>query len=183
MNAARIATAAAVSLLLGVPVASAAEHRTPRPRVVVADGTSGAVHVLDIQDARRVGSFRVSGPAALTTVSDGRHVLAVQTAGNRVDAIDSGAWAADHGDHVHFETARPRALPFGLSVPTPIHVVPHGSEVAIFADGDGTGHVFALSALRRKAAPLAVFRTTKPHHGVAVPARDRAIVSDVAPDA
>ncbi|ADB50802.1 YncE family protein [Conexibacter woesei] len=168
---------AGVALLAPAAGALAAEHARPQPRVVVADGAAGAVRVLDLASGRRLGRFGVAGPASLTVTDDGRHVLAAQSAQNRVDAIDGGAFTEPHGDHVHHHTQAPRLLPFALTVPKPVHVVPHGDEVAVFADGSGDAQVFPTAALKRRAAAVATARTGTPHHGVAVPHGDRVVIS------
>lgn len=181
----RAVAGAAGALLIAAPAATAQEreHTRPQPRVVVADGSGSAVRVFDaVRGGRALRTVRVAGPAALTTVEGGRYVVAAQSARNRVDVIDAGAWSQAHGDHHHHYTSRPRLSPFALSVPRPVHVVPHGDEVAIFADGNGEARVYDVAALPRKAArPLATLPTGKPHHGVAVPFGGRHVLSKADP--
>lgn len=180
MKTPKAAALALAAVLVPAAGATAAprEHHAAQPRVVVADGSSSAVRVLDVRSGRRLGRFRLAGPAALTTLADGRHVIVAQSTRDRADAIDGGAWSDPHGDHVHHHTVAPRLLPFGRTIPRPVHVVGHGDEVALFADGSGDAHVFTLAALRRRgAAPRATLRTGTAHHGVAVPLGDRFVVS------
>jgi hypothetical protein len=189
VNARKIGAALAASTLMAVAAPSALaapqEHARPQPRLVVADGSDGSVRVYDARrGGRALRQLRVAGPAALTVVEGGRYVIATQGVQNRVDAIDAGAWSEAHGDHHHHHTQPPKLLPFRLSVPKPVHVVPHDDEVAIFADGDGTARVFRLAALTRRAgAPLATLPSGKPHHGVAVPMGERFILSKADPAA
>jgi hypothetical protein len=179
----RTVPAALAALALVAAPAAADERERPQWRVAVADGASGAVGVYGVRDGDRLGRFRVAGPATLATLGDGRHVLATQRDQNRVDAIDGGAWSVRHDDHLHHHAVRPRLLPFRLRVPRPVHVVPHGREVAIFADGAGAAHVFGLPSLRRRAGTGLRLTTGVPHHGVAVPVHGRFVVSEAAPGA
>jgi hypothetical protein len=180
-RSARIKSMAVLAVALAAALAAPApakETAEPRTRIAVADGATGAVRVLKMRTGRQLARLRVAGPASLTTLPNGRHVVAVQSDEDRVDAIDGGAWSVRHGDHVHHHVVRPRLLPFRLRVPRPVHVVAHGREVAVFADDSGEAHVFGLRALQRRAGDRIRLAASTPHHGVAVPIGDRFVVSD-----
>lgn len=85
-------------------VEGAEETGEAQSRLVVADGRTGAVRVVDLitEEVTEVG--RVDGVRAIT--GDGR--FAYVTGRGSVRIVDSGAWMVDHGDHVHYYRAQAR---------------------------------------------------------------------------
>lgn len=154
----------------------AREVRSAAVRLSVADAQLNRVSVVDLASRRVLARLRTAGPARLAPAGDGRHVLAGQSAANRVDVVDAGAWSVPHGDHDHSYVRAPR-LRTAITGPTPIHLVGHGDRVAIFTDGDGVGLVQRHSAIGTGARGAVRVRTAAAHHGVAVPLGARTLIS------
>lgn len=88
-------------------VEGAEETAEQQSRLVLTDAGSGAVTLLDLIEGKTSelhGSAR--GTDRLST--DGRFAYTHGTGGAGV--FDSGSWMVDHGDHVHYYRAKPRAL-------------------------------------------------------------------------
>lgn len=86
-------------------VEGAEEAPEAQSRLIVADAETGAVHVVDLITEQVQPAGRVEGVRAIT--GDGRFgYLTGRDDSARV--IDSGSWAVDHGDHVHYYRAAVR---------------------------------------------------------------------------
>ncbi|WP_406277242.1 zinc ABC transporter permease AztB [Nocardia sp. NBC_00881] len=87
-------------------VAGAEETAEPQTRLVVADGSTGAVRVIDLITEAVIKADQVQG--ARHIAGDGR--FAYLGAADSVRVVDSGAWIVDHGDHVHYYRAQVRTV-------------------------------------------------------------------------
>jgi dipeptidyl aminopeptidase/acylaminoacyl peptidase len=140
----------------------AAEVSAPAPRLVIT--YEGGVQVLDALTLALVEDIPLDGFNRLNPAGDGRHVFVSTAGGFRL--LDTGVFAAAHGDHFHYYAATP-VLEDGVGYPAerPGHVVPHDDLTALF--DDATGHVVVVEAddldrvVREYTSPAA-------HHGVAV---------------
>lgn len=157
------------------PAESHTEHDEPQPRIVVT--TSKGVQVLDAKDGRVLGDFATKDEPRVSLAGDGRHVFLVQSDAGITNILDAGSWAVAHGDHAHYYTADPALRESTVEGDTPVHVVSHGDQTAVFHDGDGTAAVFDENGLLIDSLDMATIDSGAPHHGVVVPTDDGAIVS------
>ncbi|MFG3442123.1 ABC transporter [Nonomuraea sp. NPDC047897] len=88
-------------------VEGAEEMPEPQSRLVLADGGTGTVHVLDLLTEQTTAVARVEDVRGVT--GDGRFAYVTAGAGG-LHVIDSGAWAVDHGDHFHYYRTAARDL-------------------------------------------------------------------------
>ncbi|WP_431985844.1 hypothetical protein [Streptomyces griseoflavus] len=82
-------------------VEGAQESAEQQSRLLLHDPATGATRVLDLTTGKTHPASPAAGAARLTT--DGRFGYFHTAAGIRV--LDGGAWAVDHGDHVHYYRA------------------------------------------------------------------------------
>lgn len=173
-------------IALAAPAAAQAAKPTTVPspvlRLAIADGRAPEVRIVGLSSGRTLLTATTATPASsLVPLGDGRHVAAAQYDGDRIDLIDGGSWTEDHADHLHSYAKPPATLPSPLSAPDPSHVVAHGDEVLVFADGAGAVHRYSLSALAGGTRAFSTLPAGRPHHGVAVPFGDRFLVTTPAP--
>lgn len=173
-------------------VEGAAELAEPQLHLVsvAASGDVGMIDLLD-ESATRLGS--VGAPRAVT--SDGRYVFVDTGAG--LDIVDSGVWAWDHADHVHYYRAEPRILTGGTGTGEGVNAaaaaVPGEGEAVVStsanATSGGTGVLFPRSgeAVLLDNHALSEGRVTEAfrvegdaHQGMVVPLGSGALVT--APD-
>lgn len=155
-------------------VAGAEEIAEAQYRLVVADGDTGAVRVLDLgtEDVTEVGTVAGVGDIA----GDGRFAY-LTAADHSVHVVDGGAWMVDHGDHVHYYRAPAREVgPLPGAAPTAAH-----SDPAVVAVSYADGTVQLLDRVQLDAGVVAPTGriTGNPHQAHAVPHRGR-VVSSVA---
>lgn len=158
------------------PERGAREVEEAQPRLVVADGVEPKAAVVDLGTRRVLTRVPLATVASLAPAGDGRHVLAVQTSRNQVKVIDGGSWAVPHGDHSHHYVRAPRGQAT-IAGNRPIHVVAHGSRVAIFNDGTGVAAVIRSATIARGAKGALRVASGSPHHGVAVPVGTRTLIT------
>ena len=155
-------------------------------RLLVADGESGQLHLIDLRENAVIAEYEVAGPARLYTTESGRFAAAVQTAANQVHFVDSGLWVEDHGDHTHNRRANPALLPFHLDgaeleTQAPVHFVSHHGWVTLHFDGNVEAAVnsnnlrFPEAGLLDAAPTLSEF-VTPPQHGVSIVTHDGALI-------
>lgn len=151
----------------------ATETAEASPRLAV--GTATGIVLLD-EHLKVLATYETTARPALTTASDGRHVLAVQTEAGTVNVLDTGTWAQGHGDHFHYYVTEPEMLADSLAGGRPIHVVPNAKArvTTVFFDADGKAQVLDTETLRHaELHGLATIDSKGPHHGVVVPQNDR----------
>jgi len=145
-------------------------------RLAVADGKEAVVHLLDGDSGDVLVTYEVASPARVYAGADGTLAYAVQMNGNQVNVIDVGVRFEPHDDHYHLALVEPALLDFALSGTRPIHFVAHDGQIAIFNDGDGTAAIFD-EAIVRSGGEVTLIDSGRPHHGVAVPLGDVALIS------
>lgn len=87
-------------------IAGAQEVSEEQRRLVVADGASGAMRMVDLVSGEISEIGGAPGVARLQ--GDDRFAYAVTGGSTRV--VDGGAWTVDHGDHVHYYRAEVREV-------------------------------------------------------------------------
>lgn len=153
----------------------AEEVEGPRPRVLVGDGESGEITVIDLESGEPVSTLDTDGFGALTTV--GRHVFAADADNDLVTVIDGGSWSTEHGSHSHFYVADPRVV--GTTNGSyPVHIVHGDDRVAVFYDDDGSADIHSDDDLESgDLEPVETVTTSGAHHGLVVPFEDHYVVS------
>lgn len=169
-----------VSLLAtGVAAGNAQAHddETTAWRLFVADHGDPVVHVIDAVEGTLMKSFDVSGTATLHRSSSGETVFAVQGAEGHVSAFSSGIAFHDHGDHADIDVDEPAALDISLEGERPAHFVEYQGYIAQWFDGEDEARFFTERALLEGDVAIRIANVVAPHHGVAVPYHNHAVVS------
>ncbi|MER5620019.1 hypothetical protein ABT061_03120 [Streptosporangium sp. NPDC002544] len=153
-------------------VEGAEETAEPQPRLVVADGDTGAVHVLDLITEE---VFEVGVAEGVDGISgDGRFAY-LTTTGKTMHVIDGGAWTVDHGDHSHYYRAGARNVgsveggrPDGVN-----------SDVAVTAVSFDNGAVNLLDRAKLEKGEITeiAMADAGEHRGTVVPYREHLLVS------
>jgi hypothetical protein len=148
----------------------AAEVAAPAPRLVVT--YDGGLQVIDALTLELVADLPLDGFNRVNPAGDQRHVLVSTEGGFRL--LDTGVYAAAHGDHSHYYAATP-ILEDGLfaAAETPGHVVPHDDLTTLF--DDATGHVTVVE-VDQLDETVREYDSPAPHHGVAVALPDGQLV-------
>lgn len=147
-------------------------------RLFVGDHTEAKVTALDLATGDVLGSFPLASPASLYTTPSGEAVFAVQGAGNQVSAIRTGIAIDDHGDHGDITLTDPSAVGAVVSGERPVHFVAHDGQIALFFDGTGTASIVDEHAwIDDDKIDVASRDSGAPHHGVAAPWGDYALIS------
>ncbi|KPC71837.1 lipoprotein [Streptomyces sp. NRRL WC-3753] len=130
-------------------VEGATEAAEQQSRLLLGDPGSGDTRVLDLITGKLHDTARKAGVTALTT--DGRFGYFHGADGTHV--LDSGAWTVDHGDHVHYYSAKIKEageLPGG-----PGASVRGDAGVTVVTTADGRAGVHSRADLE-KGAPGAL---------------------------
>ena len=170
-------------ILLPVYADNGDKKRSPAGRLLIGDGETGLLQVLDLDRGRVIKKFEVDGPGWAYTTESGRFGAVVQLDDNQVNFIDSGLVLGDDDDDGEgdnkFKKRRPRLLPFdldgaSLGAINPIHFHSHEGKVSIHFDGsagdgiDAHNYIIPESDLL-KLRPDVLVLTTVAQHGVAIP--------------
>jgi hypothetical protein len=150
-------------------------------RLLVADGLTNWLKVVELATGAVLDSFQVTGVAPnVYTTEDGRFGFVVQGGvTGKVNVIYSGLSVDPHGDHVHLEKAAPQKLAWEVTGVKPVHFVSHHGETALFFDGERDTllvpgqAVSSVKYIRESTflTPSPVIKTqnlTGPQHGVAL---------------
>jgi hypothetical protein len=124
-------------------VEGATEAAEQQSRLLLGDLATGDTRVLDLITGKIHGTARRAGVTELTT--DGRFGYFHGADGTHV--LDSGAWMVDHGDHVHYYSAKIREageLPGGTGTS-----VRSDAGVTAVTAADGTAAVYPRTALEK----------------------------------
>ena len=147
----------------------------PQTRLVVT--TEGGASVLDAGSGEVLGTFSTRARPVAVVAGDGRHVLLVQADADLTEILDAGTWASGHGDHHHYYVREPMLRDVRVEGGSPVHVVSHDGQTAIFHDDDGTATVFSDDGLLIDSLDTTIVDSGAPHHGVVVPQGAWAVVS------
>lgn len=146
-------------------------------RLFVSDHSAPVVNVIDALDGDKLATFTVMGPAALSRSESGETVFAVQGATGVVSAIATGIAFRDHGDHADIEIDDPKLLKVELSGSKPGHFVERQGKVAQWFDGEDKARFLAEKDILDGKSDVRTINVVSPHHGVAVPFENHAVVS------
>ncbi|MDT3382308.1 zinc metallochaperone AztD [Labrys neptuniae] len=174
-----LAWALGLGLALGPAgnVALAEEDDVTAWRLFVSDHAAPVVHVIDALNGGMLARFSIKGPASLYRSESGRTVFAVQGSAGTVSAISTGIAFHDHGDHGDIDIDDPKLLGLGMTGSKPGHFVEHQGLVAQWFDGEDRTRLFTeQDVLDDKANPRSV-DVVAPHHGVAVPYDNGAVIT------
>jgi zinc transport system substrate-binding protein len=155
-----------LALLAGMGAASAEEKEVWR--LLVSDHAAPTITAIDALKGEKIGSFAVKGPAALHRSASGRTVFAVQGKAGAVNAISTGVFFDDHGDHGDVEVLAPKLLGLEIAGDKPSHLVEHDGEFAAFFDGEGVARIISEKAVLDGKSDVREVKTDAPQHGVAV---------------
>ncbi|RKU34609.1 hypothetical protein C6496_19885, partial [Candidatus Poribacteria bacterium] len=158
----------------------------PLGRLLVADGETGLLQLIELDNGEVIETFMVEGAARVYTTESGRIAVAVQTGDNSVNFIDSGLYLEAHGDHFDKEKGRPSLLPFNLTgelanSQRPIHFVSHEGRVNIHFDGNFGEGVDSKNVTVREedlflSNPDTLILTSAAQHGAGVPVHGGKII-------
>ena len=169
------------------------EYDEPLGRLLVADGETGLLQLIDLDNGEVIETFMVEGSARVYTTESGRIAGVVQYGANRVDFIDSGLYLEAHGDHFDRKKGGPSLLLFSLTgeitnSQRPAHFVSHEGRVSIQFDGNFGEGVDAKNIIVREEDlflpnPDTLILTSAQQHGVGVPVHGGKIIfSEPDPD-
>ena len=167
-------------------VAQDYDEDKPLGRLLVADGETGLLQLIELDNGEVIETFMVEGAARVYTTESGRIAVAVQAGANSVNFIDSGLYLEAHGDHFDKEKGRPSLLPFNLTgelvnSQRPIHFVSHDGRVNIHFDGNFDQGVDAKNVTVREedlflSTPDTLILTSAQQHGAGAPVHGGKII-------
>lgn len=171
------------AILLGAAgSATAAEEDVTAWRLFVADHDKPVVNVIDALDGDTLNTFTVKGPASLYRSESGATVFAVQGSAGTVSTIASGIAFHDHGDHADIDVDPAKMLSTQFTGQKPGHFVERQGKVAQWFDGERYALVYSEAAVQDGKSDAKKVDVVAPHHGVAVPYDNYAVVSIPNPD-
>ena len=158
----------------------------PLGRLLVADGETGLLQLIELDNGEVIETFMVEGSARVYTTESGRIAGVVQYGAHRVNFIDSGLYLEAHGDHFDKEKGRPSLLPFNLTgelanSQRPVHFVSHDGRVNIHFDGNFAEGVDSKNITVREEDlflpnPDTLILTSAQQHGVGAPVHGGKII-------
>lgn len=151
-------------------VDGAEEADEPQLRLSVSDAKTGTVTVFDLRSEEVVAEVEGS-PATELSGADSRYLYLGDGEAGTVNAVDTGAWTVDHGDHKHYYTAEAKSLG-RIEGAKPAHVVSGSTKVAFFFDGEGRAKIYDRTAFDDGELNQIGTVAPGPHHGVTVPFED-----------
>ncbi|WP_431898401.1 ABC transporter [Nonomuraea sp. bgisy101] len=125
-------------------VEGAEEMPEPQPRLVLADGETGRVHVLDLLTGETSAVAHVEGVRDIA--GNGRYAY-LTTGSGVLRVIDGGAWAVDHGDHFHYYRTAARDL--GEVAGRPPYETAEGAAVTAVRSADGAVELFDRARMEK----------------------------------
>lgn len=171
-------TASAIALLASfASTPSFADDSVTAWRLFVSDHGEGVVRVIDALDGDVLETFKIDGPATLHRSSSGETVFAVQGAAGSVATIASGIAFHDHGDHADIDVEDAKLLSTKLTGSKPAHFVEYQGNIAQWFDGEDTARFFTEKAVLDDHIHPVTVNVVAPHHGVAVPYQNHAVVT------
>ena len=150
----------------------------PLGRLLVADGETGLLQLIELDNGEVIKTFMVEGAARVYTTESGRIAGVIQTGAHRVNFIDSGLYLEAHGDHFDKKKGRPSLLMYSITgeiinSQRPIHFATHAGSISIHFDGNFAEGVDSKNVIVREEDlflpnPNTLILTSAPQHGVAV---------------
>jgi hypothetical protein len=131
--------------------------------LLVSDNTTNRLSLITPQ-TNKMSAFNAKFvKSALYTTESGRFAVIIHRADNTVETFDTGF--ERHSDHVDVK-GTPKFGAFVGNSALPTHFKSHGSEVAVFNDGDGTLSIANENDFHTAGIQLKTIQTgNKAHHG------------------
>ena len=151
------------------------EHAEVHGRLLIGDGETGAMSVIDLEENTVTNNAYDMGSRAgrLYKFGNGRYAIAVSTDANNVHIIDGGIYLEAHDDHFDLVESEFQPVGVNLAGDRPVHLYISNGWAGIFYDG--SGEVVLINA-EELAAQGSSYNPPSfnagPHHGAAVPLED-----------
>ncbi len=157
-----------VVLFAVVSAATAANPASVAGRLLVGDGKTGKMSIIDLkkgsvqQDAFDMGSRA----GRIYATKSGRFAIAVSSDANTVHVFDGGIYLKSHGDHFDQVVGPVKRMDLDLAGERPVHLYIDGEWATIFYDGSGEVVLLNESELKKKGASYKPPKLNAgPHHG------------------
>ncbi|WP_027135448.1 zinc metallochaperone AztD [Geminicoccus roseus] len=174
---ASLASATAIALSMSLAAGAAHAEEVAAWRLFVSDHGAPQVTVIDAIGQQQLGRFDIDGPASLYRTGSGQTVFAIQGKAGAVSAISTGISFHDHGDHGDIEVEEARLLDMKLAGAKPAHFVEQQGQIAQWFDGEDQARFTSEQAVLDGNAEVRTAGIGAPHHGVAVPYQNHAVVT------
>lgn len=101
------------------------------------DGEHSHVRVYDLGHGEMEAGLELEHPVTAVHASPGsRYAVVIQRDADRVNFVDGGLWAEDHGDHAHEHEDEPALMTLRIDACVrPTHYEAHDGLAALFCDG------------------------------------------------
>ena len=157
-------------------VASAATAATPASiagRLLVGDGETGKMSIIDLKKGRRTaGRLRHGNPGPAASTPPRADASPSPSPATQTPCMSStaGIYRERHGDHFDQVTGPVKQIDVDLTGDRPVHLYVSGKWSAIFYDGSGDVVLLNETELKKKGADYKPPKLNAgPHHGGAVP--------------
>ena len=165
LTAALLPVAALAQAPVTPPPAPSAAEATQVTRLVVGDGRTHTLTVLDAETGNSLGGFGTPGKlSGLYAGPGGTLAYALHRDDHRVTVLHSGLGRVSHGDHDDLVLGAPHVLATLNTGPKPTHFFTHGDRIVIFNDGNGTSSLFGEATLGLT-NDMTVLKAAQPDHG------------------
>lgn len=153
-------------------VAGAQEMDEPQLQLAYSDD-AGSVHVLDLltEESAELGEVGEVAEAA----SDGRFLFLVSD-NEELIVVDTGTWAVDHGDHLHYYRAPARVVG-SLDWSGAVRAASSETLTALFSPTTGSGVLLDRAELGRGTLAELATTSSEPHDGALVPLGNRVVAT------
>ena len=141
-------------------------------RLLVGDGETGAVSVIDLEhgDVEQNEFDLGSRAGRIYATNSGRFAIAVSSDANTAHVIDGGVFLEAHGDHFDLVEGPTRVLDMNLAGDRPVHLYIGEEWSTIFYDGSGDVVLINEHELEEEGSSYVPPRmNVGPQHGAAVP--------------
>lgn len=134
-------------------------------RLIVSDGKTNVLSVVDAKTGNTIGTFGTPGRlSGLETGPSGLYAYAIHRDDHRVTVLDNGIKLVSHGDHNDLQEKTPYILATLNTGQKPTHFVVSGDLINVFNDGDGTVAIFGEDLIG-KTNDMNIVKVTQPDHG------------------
>ena len=147
----------------------------PPGRLIVGDGETGAVSVIELdhdeleQDILDLGSRA----GRIYATHSGRFAIAVSSDANAVNVIDGGLYLEAHGDHFDMVSEETSNVGLDLTGDRPVHLYVGEEWATVFYDGSGEVVLLNEHELEEEGASYdPPSFNAGAHHGAAIPLED-----------
>lgn len=140
-------------------------------RLLIGDGETGTMSVIDLEHGHVEGSFDLGSRAGrIYATKSGRFAIAVSSDANNAHVFDGGIYLEAHGDHFDLVEHEVERLDIDLSGDRPVHLYVGKEWATIFYDGSGDIAFLNEHELEEEGSDyVPPVLNAGPHHGAAVP--------------